>query len=78
MFDLMFQYDPSALIPDVMTQVEFYADGCQFLTALSKMNPNHVVLFEPQLHLMRALEVHSAERLQQGINTDLEVLLIRY
>lgn len=71
----MFQYDPTALIPGMLVQVEHYPDGCSFLTALTECQPSQVVLLEPHLQFMRTLEVHSAER---NKSQPMEVLLIRY
>lgn len=38
-FDMLFQYDSSKLIPGMEVKIEYYADGCQFLAALTKLNP---------------------------------------
>lgn len=62
-------------MPGMNVRVVHFSDGCQFLTSLTDLQPSHVVLLEPHLHLMRSLEVHSAER--QHSNS-MEVLLIRY
>lgn len=74
----MFNYEPEALIPGYKVFVEHFADGCDFLRRLNELAPSQVILMEPLLHLMRALEVYSAEqKLVAKAGLD-EVMIIRY
>ena len=45
---------------------------------LTTLKPRHVILMEPHLDYIRALEVHSAERKLAGDLSDLAVVMIRY
>ena len=45
---------------------------------LTTLKPRYVILMEPHLDYIRALEVHSAEKKLEGDFSDLAVVMIRY
>jgi hypothetical protein len=55
-------FQGSKILPGIEIKVESYGQRSEsFQTALKKIRPDQVVLYEPTLEFMRALEVYSCE-----------------
>ena len=65
---------------DYSVRVENFGSTTETLVvALKTLQPEKVVLFEPTLEFMRALEIYNAERTLVGLGEGLiDVLVIRY
>ena len=66
---------------DYKVRVENFGSNCETLDiALKTLQPDKVVLYEPTLEFMRALEIYNAERRLTGLEKKgiVDVLVIRY
>lgn len=57
------EYKVCNLIEGHNVFVESFNSNCEFEISLRKIEPDLVILYEPYLEFMRAIEVYNAERL---------------
>ena len=78
----LFEFPSETLLDnsDYSIRVENFASSTEtFDIALKTLQPDKVVLFEPTLEFMRAMEIYNAERTMAGLGRGLvDVLVIRY
>lgn len=74
----MFPYVSDQLVPGFDIRVALHQTSTTLDTCLTTLKPSQVILLEPHLDYMRALEVHSSERKLCGDSSALDVLVIRY
>ena len=59
--------------------IKYFSDNCDFEVCLREMDPDLIILFEPYLEFMRAVEVYNAERIRLLNKTyPIEVELLLY
>lgn len=77
----MFEFPSDTLLDsDYSIRVENFGSATEtFDIALKTLQPDKIVLFEPTLEFMRAIEIYNAERKLANLDRNLiDVLVIRY
>ena len=72
-------YKVCNIIEGFNVYVEPFNENCDFEVSLRKIKPNVIIMFEPYLEFMRAIEIYNAERIYlDKINDPVEVYLLIY
>lgn len=73
------EYKACNIIDGYNVHVQNFTDNCDFEVSLRQINPDLIILYEPYLEFMRAIEIYNAERiLISNKKYPIEVQLLLY